>query len=832
MQAQSGGVPQQARPDARLLALLENSLEAAFLVDTEGTVLYASPAVGRVLGQGSSEWVGTNLLEEVHPEETERVRRQFDAVLQRPGERASLEMRVRQGPTSWIRVEAVLRNRLDDPAVGALAVNLRPLDQESERRYRAIIEHAHDLTSVVDANGVVIYASPSHERVLGYSCEELIGKSAFETIHQDDRERLMLAFLEGAATPGQTASVEFRVLHKDGSWRLFEAIGNHPVDDPGLGGFVIHSRDVSERRAAEQRTEILLDVARDLATTLDPTQILDRVQRRVAAVLPCDSVVTYLWNEVQQRFRFAAEFGLTPEHREEVRGLSFKATEPFDGRLYEGPVVVNDAPSVPGIVGQLAQHFGFHAMLSAPLRVPDHYFGSLTVYRSAAGKPFDDRHVEICSAMAGQLALTLERVELYRTEQEAAEVSGALAHVGRELLSSFDLPGLPERLSRVAAELLGCETTHTLLWRPDDEAFAVVAAHGVDVDDLEALRVVQFSPGELVDVIAALGEGAVALLGGTGPSEQAELPPLLPSTRTGPVLVVALRRGADVVGLLVASRRPAEGPFGRAQLRIADGIAQLASLALEHARIVEELDAANRLKSEFVAMMSHELRTPLNAIIGYGDLLLEGAFGDLSSDQGEVLGRQQRASRDLLRLITDILDLSRLESGRAALRLEPVAPAHLLEEMDAETRHLQRPHEVTVRFAVDPCVPSLVTDAAKLKVVLKNLLANALKFTEQGSIEVNARGDGDGGIAIVVTDTGIGIPAEHLDLIFEPFRQAHSATPRGHGGVGLGLYIVRRVVEILGGTVAVESEVGRGSTFRVWLPCGEDEGESGRAAGD
>jgi signal transduction histidine kinase len=269
-----------------------------------------------------------------------------------------------------------------------------------------------------------------------------------------------------------------------------------------------------------------------------------------------------------------------------------------------------------------------------------------------------------------------------------------------------------------------------------------------------------------------------------------------------------------------------DGSFARAHLRIADGIAQLASLALQHARIVEELDAANRLKSEFVAMMSHELRTPLNAIIGYGDLLLEGAFGELSDEQGEVLGRQQRASRDLLRLIADILDLSRLESGRATLRVEPIAPAHLFEEVDAETRHLQRPHEVAVHFAAEPDLPRLLTDGAKLKVVLKNLLGNALKFTERGSIEVRARACDAAGIEIAVADTGIGIPDEHVGAIFEPFRQVQAATPHGQGGVGLGLYIVRRVVEILGGSVTVESAVGKGSRFRVWLPTGGPAGEA------
>jgi PAS domain S-box-containing protein len=237
----------------------------------------------------------------------------------------------------------------------------------------------------------------------------------------------------------------------------------------------------------------------------------------------------------------------------------------------------------------------------------------------------------------------------------------------------------------------------------------------------------------------------------------------------------------------------------------------------ERSILVEELRAANRLKSDFVATMSHELRTPLNVILGYNDLLLEGAFGAVAPEQSSVIRRVVQSASELLELINATLDVSRLESGRVPLQRRHVRFAELIAQLDAETREAQQKSGVRVEWRIDDDLPLLFTDPVKLKVVLKNLFTNALKFTDQGSVIVSAEARDDG-VEIRVADSGIGISAETLPIIFEPFRQADSSAARRHGGVGLGLYIVRRLVDILGGRIEVESEVGRGTAFRIWFP--------------
>ena len=415
-----------------------------------------------------------------------------------------------------------------------------------------------------------------------------------------------------------------------------------------------------------------------------------------------------------------------------------------------------------------------------------------------------------------------DTTEAYRALQREGRVSAALARVGRELIQSLDRPVLLERLERSTVETLECDSSHTLLWEPTAQAYAVAAGFGDSPEQWESMRVLKIPRAVISGLVARLEQDEVVALVLT---ESQELLPvdLLRQYGITSVLYAALRRGHELIGIHAAEYRGRSTPFDPQQAHIMRGISQLASLALEHARVLEELDRANRLKDDFVATMSHELRTPLNVIMGYSDLLLEGTFGPLASDQSDALRRVARSGRQLLELINTTLDLGRLDAGRLELQLREVRLVEFVREIDAETQELQQKPNVRFEWRLPARLPVVSTDLMKLKVVIKNLIDNAMKFTESGSVSVGIRAL-ERGVEFAVSDTGIGVAPEVRPIIFEPFRQADSSMTRRYGGVGLGLYIVRRLVDLLGGTITLESEVGRGSTFRVWLPNGKRSG--------
>lgn len=237
-----------------------------------------------------------------------------------------------------------------------------------------------------------------------------------------------------------------------------------------------------------------------------------------------------------------------------------------------------------------------------------------------------------------------------------------------------------------------------------------------------------------------------------------------------------------------------------------------------------ELEKASRLKSEFLAAMSHELRTPLNVIIGYSSLMRERIYGELSDAQDETLHKVYTTSQHLLALINDVLDLSKIEAGKMPLHIEEVDLRGIIAELSGTVMPMVRKKQLDYRTNLSASVPRIYTDRTKLKQILLNLLSNAIKFTSTGSVTVEALpAPLENRIRIVVADTGIGIRPEHLDVIFEDFRQLDQSHTREYGGTGLGLSITQNLLALLGGAITVESKFGDGSRFTVELPTRLDD---------
>lgn len=291
-----------------------------------------------------------------------------------------------------------------------------------------------------------------------------------------------------------------------------------------------------------------------------------------------------------------------------------------------------------------------------------------------------------------------------------------------------------------------------------------------------------------------------------------ELPVIMATARDDSHSVIdALNMGAnDYV------TKPIDFPVLMARLQ-----AQLARKRAEEElrQAKEEAEEANQAKSQFLASMSHELRTPLNSVIGFANLLLKNKAGNLRAQEITFLERISDNGKHLLGLINDILDLSKVEAGRMEVEIASVSLDELVRETLGQMEDRMVGRQVELRAELPADMAPLETDADKLKQILINLIGNAVKFTESGSISVRVEADALAGnpVRIEVVDTGVGIPEDRLEKIFEAFQQADSSTSRKYGGTGLGLAITRSLLELLGYRIEVQSEVGKGSTFSILL---------------
>lgn len=815
--------------EARFSALIEHSLDAAALINAEGKFMFAGPGSSTVLGYRPEELIGRSVFELIHPDDVPGCGALFQQILETPEINTRMLCRCRAKDGSWRWIESVNCNALGVSGVEAIVTNYRDVTtnkqteetlRATEARHRALIQGLDAIIWEADANTFKFtFVSAGARPILGFSVDAWYSTEFWwSRLHPEDRERVVTEYLEAFQEEGDH-SCEYRAIHEDGHvvW-LRDRFHVPPFGAAGprlIRGVLV---DTTARKRREEQVLALLDVARDISGTLDLGHILDRVQRRSAAVLSADRMVTLHLQPGTNLFKTVASWGIPPELQGEVGAVAFDSSPELKAALTEGhPLLINDPGNQPWLPPGMLEYFGLRALLAVPLVVGGRMLGVLTASRSTAGMPFDESDAELFSAIARQLAVAMDAVETYRLQQEEARVSGALARMGGELISALDRPDLPDQVCKITCEITGCDYSHILTWRPAEDAYGMLAGYGHPSEYWEANKVVSVPKSVMAAMIPFLQRGEVVCADLTKPRPEPQSAMALAQGMTM-VMHTGIWRGTEIVGVLVAGLRGRKERFTPEQKRIMAAAGQLASLALEQARLVRELEHANRLKAEFVATMSHELRTPLHIIIGYHDLLSEKMFGELTVDQVDILNRIERSAQGLLEMVDATLDVGRLDSGRTRLEVEDIDLPQFIEELEAEIAPaLRNKAGVSLDWAIAPGLTSLRTDRLKFKIVLKNVVGNALKFTGEGRVTVNFEKKNKG-LEVRVVDTGIGISSEMRGMIFEPFRQGDNSITREFGGIGLGLYIVRRLLEILEGRIEFESEVGVGSTFRIWIP--------------
>jgi len=498
------------------------------------------------------------------------------------------------------------------------------------------------------------------------------------------------------------------------------------------------------------------------------------------------------------------------------------------GRAVRIPDVLEDPEyELAGLQGA-----GLRSVLCVPMLLHGTAIGVIAVHTWATPRPFTDQQMELLKTFADQAVIAIENVRLFKELQtRTAELTRsvdqltALGEVGRAVSSTLDLETVLTTIVSHAVQLSGPVAGAIYEYDEAAEEFQLRATENFEAEYVELLRAMPIRKGE-----GALGRVAMT-------QQPVQIPDFTQErtyqsrfrdalTRLGyrALLAVPLLREDHIIGGLVINGKT-PGEFAPEVIDLLKTFASQSALAIQNARLFREiedkgrqLEAASRHKSEFLANMSHELRTPLNAITGFSEVLLERMFGEINPKQTEYLQDILSSGRHLLSLINDILDLSKIEAGRMELSLAQFHLPLALENAITLVKERAARHGIALDIDIDPGLGEFMGDERKIKQILLNLLSNAVKFTpEGGRIGVKA-GRADGVVEIAVSDTGIGIAPKDQEAIFEEFRQVGSDEARKVEGTGLGLTLTKKFVEMHGGRIWVESEVGKGSTFRFTLP--------------
>jgi signal transduction histidine kinase len=479
----------------------------------------------------------------------------------------------------------------------------------------------------------------------------------------------------------------------------------------------------------------------------------------------------------------------------------------------------------------LSRSVGFRSAVSVPMLRDGRPIGAVAVARAEPGS-FSEKQMALLQTFADQA----ENVRLFTELQartgeltQSVDKLTALGEVSRAVTSTLDVETVLDTIVSHASQLAGADGCSIFEYDEGAEQFALRATHNFDTEFVEALRAVPLRKGEGLMGRAAEMREPVQVADITRPGAyQSSARDTLIRFGYRALLSVPLLREDQIIGSLSFNRK-APGEFPAEVVEVLKTFATQSALAIQNARLFREiadksrqLEVVSQHKSEFLANMSHELRTPLNAVIGFSEVLIQRMFGELNEKQDEYLKDIYASGQHLLSLINDILDLSKIEAGRMDLEATDFDLPSAIDNALILVRERATRRGITLGRTIDERVGILHGDARKVKQVLLNLLSNALKFTpEGGRIDVSARLQ-DGAAEIAVADTGVGIAPEDQEAVFEEFRQVGTADKKVEG-TGLGLALSRKIIELHGGRIWVESEVGKGSTFRFTLPVRRGE---------
>jgi PAS domain S-box-containing protein len=769
-----------------LARIVDSSDDAIVSKDLNSIILTWNPAAERLFGYTSAEAVGQSIRmiipAELQDEEDfvlSRVRageavRHYETIRQRKGG-ARIPISLTVSPIFDAHGKVIAASKI------ARDISDRKQGNLAMRRFAAVVESSDDAIVTKDLQSTILTWNTAAERMFGFTASEAIGRSIRIIIPADrqSEEDTVLARIRAGDVVRHYETIRQR---KDGSLIPISLTVSPIRDEKGIviGASKI-ARDISERRHA------------------------DLVARRLAAVVESsdDAIVSKDLNSIITSWNRGAErmFGYTAA---EAIGSSIRMLIPPDLQAEEDTVLERIRR------GDMVDHYETRRVRKD---------GSEILISLSVSPIIDESGIVVgASKIARDVT---ERERLLAIAQEQAYVAQKVSEVGVALAGSLDRATIAREVVDVAVELTHASFGaffHSVVDRQSGESHTLYTLSG--------------APHETSGKLPAPSAGS-ELAGPAAPRGTVRIDDVTRDDqfdRTAPHVAVLAAQGplrsylavpvttasGETIGE-VAVAHVSPGMFTEQHTQLAIGVASWASIALENARLYQEIREADRVKDEFLAVLSHELRTPLNAIVGYARLLRGGVLTGEKAESGmETLERNAKA---LTQIVDDVLDISRIVSGKIRLDVQPVELPLVVHNSVATVLPAAEAKQVRIQTIIDPRVGPVSGDPDRLQQVVWNLLSNAVKFTpKSGRVQVRVERV-NSHIDIVVSDTGIGIRPDFLPYVFERFRQADAGTTRKTGGLGLGLSIVRHIVEMHGGMVHVVSEgEGKGATFRVRLP--------------